>query len=450
MKLDSTYAEQVVLASVIINPFDEEAIGQFARISATVSSEMFHNGYNKQLFDMMVSLTNHRIPPTSIHIAEKVKDNNSLNQYFWNVIVPHATSNDTETHLEIVRKLHTARNIYKVCQSTSSMLCGSNDVLETIKEVESNLSKAMASGIPQNVDEGYLGDYISEYYDTIQNQMNSTGVVGVPTGLPKLDNVLGGLKAGELITVAGRTGMGKSSLIATWIVHQLMQGYKPAVFSQELQRKEIVDKLKSILSEVDGDGDTIPFMTLNNPAGHFGGVKLGQRQLERMQQLTMKYLVDSKMYIRGASKLSVEEGISICRKLIQEGNCDVAYFDHIGLMVQDKNNAVAELSNITGSLKLFAGESNIPIVEVVQLSRSADTATEKPKLSHCKGSGSIEEDSNIVIMPWRPYAINREGDPSESEIILAKSRNTETGDFTAEFSTITTQFKENIQTNDRY
>ncbi|MCP4337393.1 MAG: hypothetical protein GY799_00560 [Desulfobulbaceae bacterium] len=305
-----------------------------------------------------------------------------------------------------------------------------------------SVSEAMASGIQKSTDEGYLCDYLGEYYATLENQMKGNASIGIPTGMKTIDNVLGGFKAGELITVAGRPGMGKSSLIATWFAHQLINGYKPVVFTMELNRKEIVDKIMSMLSEIDGKGITIPFHNLNNPAGHFGGTMLTSRHLERMQQITSDFLANSKMYIRGASRLTVEEAISICRKLRSDGACDIPYFDHIGLMVQDKNNSVAELSNITGSLKLYAGEAGIPVVEVVQLSRNADTASEKPKLSHCKGSGSIEEDSNIVIMPWRPYAINREGDPSESEIIMAKSRNTETGEVPAHFSTTTTLFTE--------
>jgi len=392
-----------------------------------LSEEMIYQPNNRELFKIMKKRHNNNIAPTALYISESIADNDQLSAYFYKHIVGFATVKDVTPHLDVVKRLYMARNVFNVCNSAIGALSSTDDILECVRGVETSISEAMASGIRKTGDEGYLCDYLGEYYETIQRQMTTEGSVGIPTGLKSIDNVLGGLKGGELITVAGRTGMGKSSLIATWIVHQLMQGYKPAIFTMELQRKEIVDKIKSMISEIDTNGITIPFHNLNNPAGHFGGTVLTGQHLTRMQQITNDFLVNSKMYIRGASKLTVEEGISICRKLRNEGNCDIAYFDHIGLMVQDKNNSVAELTNITGSLKLYAGEADIPIVEVVQLSRGADNASEKPRLSHCKGSGSIEEDSNIVIMPWRPYAINREGNAEESEIIVAKSRNTECG-----------------------
>ena len=288
-------------------------------------------------------------------------------------------------------------------------------------------------------DEGYVKDYAGEYWRQKEEQMTSRNLCGIPSGIAVLDEMLGGFRGGDVIVVAGRSGMGKSSFAMTMIANQIMRGHKPALFSFELKRLEIMDKLVSMLSEFDEDGETIPFLSIHNPAGHFGGLGLNGAMMDRASYISAKYLRGCEFFMRGASRTNVNEVMSRARSLVADG-CDILYLDHIGLMAHDKHNERAELSNITNSLKLFACDMNIPIVEVVQLNRDADNSGSLPKLSHLKGSGSIEEDANVVLMPWRPFAITKDGDPNESTLYLAKGRNAPEGSIPMHFSTVTTSF----------
>lgn len=450
MKINDTHAESSLLASILTCYNEEKAKGMTLQAMSEIDESFFYDQHNAVVYVSMVKSYKNGFP-LDIHSVSNFllpEMKTSGVRHITN-LVSLSTSPKIDKYLEIMKRLHTARRLKQVCISGSSVLENSSEVLEDIENVERDMTDAMLAGVVRRKDEGFISEYLGEYFETLQRQMSGNNDLGIPTGIEKLDNVTGGLKRGDLITVAGRTGMGKSSLIATWIAFQLKAGFKVALFTFELQRKAVVDKTISILSEMDG-GMAVPFSVLNNPAGHFGGASMSSRHLERVSEITAKYISNSVFFVRGKSKMKVEEGIAICRKLKQESKIDIAYFDHIGLMVQDKNNAVSELSNITGSLLLFAGEMNIPVVEVAQLNRSADTANEKPKLSHLKGSGSIEEDSNVVIMPWRPYAINREGNPEECEIIVAKSRDTGTGEIPSRFSTVSTMFCNVSEEENRY
>lgn len=450
MRINETYAESSLLATILTCYDIEKAKGFVLQALSEIDKSFFYDVNNSAIYEAIVKSYNNGFGVDMASVLNFVEEDKKANSTKTIAdIVSLSTSPNIDKYIEIMKRLHTARRLKQVCMSSVSYLDGSSDVIQDIEAVERDMTDAMLSGVVRRKDEGFISEYLGEYFSVLQNQMCGNNELGIPTGIDRLDNVTGGLKRGDLITVAGRTGMGKSSLIATWIAYQLKNGFKVALFTFELQRKAVVDKTISILSEMDG-GLAVPFSMLNNPAGHFGGATMTQRHLERVSEITTKYITDSVFFVRGKSKMKVEEGIAICRKLKQESKIDVAYFDHIGIMVQDKNNAVSELSNITGSLLLFAGEMNIPVVEVAQLNRSADTASEKPKLSHLKGSGSIEEDSNVVIMPWRPYAINRDGDPEECEIIVAKSRDTGTGEIPSRFSTVSTMFCNVKDCEDRY
>ena len=242
------------------------------------------------------------------------------------------------------------------------------------------------------------------------------------------------------MVIGGRPSMGKSSLAATMYTQQIMKGLKPAIFSFELSRKEIMDKIISMMTEF-AAGEVVPFKSIFNPGGSFGGAVLSNKQLTRIGEITSKYLFNSEVFIRGRSKSNIQNIHATCRRLKADNCIDAFYIDHIGLLVQDKRHAREELENITNGTKLFAAEINVPAVEIVQLNRDVVSGKTKPNLAHLKGAGSIEEDADIVVFPWRPHAIDPEGSPAEdAEIILAKGRNAGTGILPAYFSTLTTTF----------
>ena len=431
--------EKSLLASILLNPVSDARTGLALEAIGSLSEEHFTTIAHREIFSAIRQMVSRGFSVTETLIGEftKVDVEKDILQ-----MLSSATSDNIRPYIDTLKTCYKATRVLMFSRSVQERLVSDTDTKGAVDFAESEMMDIMLSDQSKISDEGYMRDYLPEYFRRKEEQMKSKEVDGVPTGIPRLDTVLGGLGNSDTIVVAGRTGMGKSSFIATMIAHQLMHGYKPAVFSLELGRMEIVDKAISILSEMDADTDTIPFRAINNPAGHFGNTGMNSGNLQSMQKISQKYLQDSYMYIRGTSRITVEEIMSKCRKLKAEGNLDILYIDHIGLLVQDKSNERAELTHITNSLRLFAGEMKIPVVEVVQLNRGADTTSEKPRKSHLKGSGSIEEDASTILMPWRPSAINPELPQEQSEVIVAKGRNAGEGNIQTHFSTITTRFTE--------
>jgi len=437
--LSDVQLEKRILSSVIHNYDEDQSRGLGLHLISEASEQWFTTPENKALFRTIEKVVRNGQSPIAVHCDHEIET--MFTPYIWELGTT-ATTNDISHFLEELRTIYVSYNLHSVALKASHLLLSAEDQKEALATVEKEIFAAVLSGQKKSRHESTFKGYMRQYWEEKNKQMAEDYKIGITTGIPKLDALIGGFRAGETVVVAGRTGMGKSSIVMTMITKQIMQGYKPALFSFELNRVELVDKLVSMLSEFDSGGDTVPFRNIFNPQRSELSAGLSQSQMVRMSEVTGKYLSNLDGWLRGTSTTTVEEVMSTCRKLLSEGKMDILYIDHIGHLVRDKNKATAELSHITGSLKMFAGEMNIPVVEVVQLNRDADTVKEKPRLSHMKGSGSIEEDANIIIMPWRPFAIDRTSPPSESEIILAKSRNSMTGDIPSYFSEVTTSFTE--------
>jgi replicative DNA helicase len=436
--------EESLLFSVLASGDEDVSKGLALQVVSETLEEDFTTPLTRGLFNSLKDCLREELPIEYSYVVARM--NTDLHDSFF-------TRMNTATVINIdalIRSLKQYTTARKLCDSSYSAytklkeLRGQlNENVELcVQEAEQALSNALVSDIVTSKDEGYIKDFMGQYFVNLKAKIDEPAFSGLPSGIPSIDNLIGGFRAGDVIVVSGRSGMGKSSFISTMFSKQIMMGFKPAIFSFELGRQEVVDKILSQMIKLDGQ-EVVEFMKIYNPKGKYGTAQLNAKEMKRMQSVAQKYINDNYFFVRGAGRCTVEEVMSKCRKLKAEGNLDAIYVDHIGLLVQDKMREREELTHITNSLKLFASEMQVPIFEVVQLNRGADTTAQKPKLSNLKGSGSIEEDANIVFMPWRPYAIDKENnDPSTSEVIIAKSRNTATGDIPTHFCQATTLFTE--------
>jgi replicative DNA helicase len=431
--------EERVLASVLYASDLEVSKGLAVDLVARVTEEHFNNSDTRKVFVAIKKAVDNNCDTDAGAIFGFLDGDETVGAFVANLSMI-ASSKSIDSYISSLKLFKMARDIEKVTLDVNSRLKTKEVSKELLNEVIGDINKIIMLDGNSVSDEGYLSDYLGEYFTELQDMLTSDKGSGIMTGIKRLDYITGGFKAGELITVAGRTGMGKSSLLSTFITHQILGGTKAVVFSMEMGRKEITDKIFSMTSSILGDGGIeVPFRAINNPNPAFGGASLTSRQLQRLQDIAVK-LKETSLYLRGSSRITIEEIMAKTRKLHSEGKCDILYIDHIGLLVHDKDKERQELTHITNSLKLFASELQIPIVIVVQMNRGADFVDGKPKKSHLKGSGSIEEDSSVIIFPWRPSAIDTTLDPKEAEIILAKGRNSGEGSIPAEFSTYTTLF----------
>jgi replicative DNA helicase len=240
------------------------------------------------------------------------------------------------------------------------------------------------------------------------------GVVGVPTGFLDLDNVVGGLQAGNMVVVAARPSMGKTALALGIAEHAALQkGLAVAVFSLEMSGDELIQRLLASTAVVD--------------AGRIRAGKLAPEDWSRIGRAADK-LSAARLYIDDSEGVTVGEMRTKLRRLKSRDGLDLLIVDYIQLMEGGRErrdeNRVQEISAISRSLKMLARDLEVPIICVSQLNRAPDARTDKrPMLSDLRESGAIEQDADLVLMIYRDdYYDDASEEKGIAEVNVAKNR----------------------------
>ncbi len=239
-------------------------------------------------------------------------------------------------------------------------------------------------------------------------------LTGVPTGITELDKLTNGLHPGQLIIVAARPGLGKSTLALDFARAASIEGRKPTIlFSLEMGKTEIAMRLLSAESQIALD------------KMHKGDVT---REQWTSIASTQARVNDAPFYIDDSPNMTLPEIRAKCRRLKQQVGLEMVIIDYLQLMTSGKRveSRQQEVSEFSRSLKLLAKELEVPVVALSQLNRNPDQRTDKlPAISDLRESGSLEQDADIVILLHRPPGSFEAGDPraGEADIIVAKNRN---------------------------
>ncbi len=277
---------------------------------------------------------------------------------------------------------------------------------------------------------------LDQYYDRIEYLMQHRGeVIGIPTGLVDLDRLLGGLQRSDLVIIAGRPGMGKTSL-ALSIASQASRRWhkRVGIFSLEMSNEQVVQRMISAETGIDSQR-----LRLGDIHEDEFGVFVEATGL----------LSDVPIFIDDTPALSAMEMRSKSRRLHAEHGLDMIIVDYLQLMrgeTGSDGNRVQEISYISRSLKALARELNVPVVALSQLSRAVESRQDKrPMLSDLRESGSIEQDADVVIFVYRDVEYNPDTEfPNLAEVRVAKHRSGPTGVISAYFKKELTKF-ENAQ-----
>ena len=242
---------------------------------------------------------------------------------------------------------------------------------------------------------------------------SQTDILGIPCGFRDLDEIITGLNKSDLILLAARPGMGKTSF-ALSIAKNVSLKFKTVIFSLEMSKEQLASRLLSIEGNIPGN-------KLRSGNLEYEWLKL----TEASEQLS-----DLDLYIDDTAGITVQEMKAKIRRL---GDVKLVVIDYLQLISTSKkvSNRVQEISEITRQLKIMAKDLDIPIICLSQLSRASEQRTDhRPVLSDLRDSGSIEQDADIVMMLYRPgyYSNNlsEKIDQSECECIVAKNRYGET------------------------
>lgn len=408
-------AEQCVLGSMIA---DKSSI---ARATETLKPEDFYKEAHKEIFSAIVALYQKDIGVDLVTLAENLKSNDKLDAaggitYISQIYSSVISTANVQYYIKIVKEKSNLRKLIKA----------SSEIMEDCYNKQDDVGKVIESAekrIFDIADNRSRGDFelmrnvLERGVVEIEKLFNNKGsVTGVPSPFPELDEKTSGFQKGDMILVAARPSMGKTTFALNLAEHAaLREGRSVAIFSLEMSKEQLAYKL--LCSEANID-------MLNLRTGN-----LNDNDWESIARATGP-LSTAKIYVDDTPDLSIFEMKSKCRRLKIEKGIDMIIIDYLQLMVgNNTENRQQEVSEISRSIKALAKEMNCPVIALSQLSRAPEARSDhRPMLSDLRDSGSIEQDADVVMFLYRDEYYNKDTeDKNVAECIIAKQRNGPTG-----------------------
>ena len=411
-------AEQSVLGGALSS---SDAVGVVCEL---LKPDDFYFEQNRTVYSVIVELFNESTPIDVVTVSDRLNQHDKLDliggvQYLSSLILSVPTTGNVEYYAKIIKDKATLRRLIFSSSSILNMAYDEEDLTERILDIAEQRILDVSNGTVSN-DIVHISDVMmTAYDDMVKNSLTKGTVTGIPTGFSYLNNMTGGLHGGELIIVAGRPGMGKSSFAVNIAEHAAIKENIPvAIFNLEMSKSMIVNRIICSQATVDSQA-----------------VRKGDFQPEDWQQIcsVIDKLSSAPIYIDDSSSITVSEIRAKCRRLKQTKNLGLVVIDYLQLMQgSGKNdNRQQEISNISRSLKVLAKELDVPVIALSQLSRSSETRGDKrPMLSDLRESGAIEQDADLVIFLYRDdYYNDDSAEKNIAEINIAKQRSGSTGTF---------------------
>lgn len=415
----STEAEQSVLGAILL---DADCL--IDAMELLPSGDYFYVATHKEIYRVMLELFTLNQPVDVVTVMEKLKNREGF------------SDGDTKTYLmqlaQFVPKIRRVRQYAKIVRDNYQLrrlIVAARDIIDSAENPEGDVDR-LIDAAEQRIydirdDKGRnglqrLSDVILETFDRLDmlNSEQADQYKGIPTGIGLLDNVITGLNRSDLILLAARPGMGKTSFALNIAKHVASKcKRRVAFFSLEMSTEQLASRLLSMEALISGT-------TLRTG-------KLSTEEWVRLIEAG-DILGKAELYLDGTPGITVPE---IKAKLRRLKHIDLIIIDYLQLMSSSRriDNRVQEISEITRSLKILAKEFDIPVLTLSQLSRASEQRAEhKPQLSDLRDSGSIEQDADIVLFLYREDYYRSTGDTDEDadknsgECIVAKNRHGET------------------------
>ena len=420
----SIEAEQSILGGLLI---DNKAID---RIAGQVSASDFYRNDHRIIFTHISKLIDNNDPADIVTVAESLEQNAELTKvggvaYLGLVAENTPTASNISGYAKIVRERSIMRNLVEVGSDIveSAFSPQGKDAQQLLDESESKIFQIADAGTSEKlgfIDIKELLPKAAQRIDDLYQLDDPNGVTGVPSGYSDLDQKTAGLQPGDLIIIAGRPSMGKTSLALNIAEHVGMEvGLPVAIFSMEMGAAQLTMRLLGSVGKLDQHK-----------------MRIGQLEDEDWPKLTnaLGVLNEAPIFIDEGSALNSYEDRARARRLHrQQGKLGLIVIDYIQLMSsaneQSNENRATEVSEISRSLKALAKELNVPVVALSQLNRSVESRPDKrPMMSDLRESGAIEQDADVIMFIYRDEVYNPEtAEKGVAEILLSKQRNGPTG-----------------------
>ncbi len=406
-------AEEAVLGSLLIDP---DAIFDVANF---LKAEAFHSVANRWIYEGILALFGRGEPIDSLTLIEELRRRDQLDEvggeaYVIGLVSVVPSSINARSYARIVEAASLRRDLLNAASNIAQFAYDEDEDVNIVLDRSEQILFAISE--QRTTKDLVPVRQVAESYLARIEELHARGleIVGVPTGFTDLDRLLGGLNRSDLVILAGRPGMGKTSFqngIA--LTAARTYGKRVAIFNLEMSSEQLVQRMIAAETHID-----VQRLRRGSLQDHEWPIFY-----EAVQRLS-----ETRIFIDDTPSISPMQLRTKCRRLYAEHGIDLIMIDYLQLMQADRssNNRVMEIGEISRGLKQLARELDVPVLAAAQLSRGVETRQEKrPMLADLRDSGSIEQDADIVLFIYRDeyYHPETTDRPNIAEIAVAKHRN---------------------------
>ncbi|MBN2585159.1 replicative DNA helicase [Patescibacteria group bacterium] len=404
-------AEKSLLGSLLL---DKDAMIKVADI---LRPDDFYEDRHRLIFEAMLALYEKRRPIDVVTLTDVLKDRQQLEgiggaSYLAELASSLPSSANVTRYAEIISSKATLRRLIAAANSISVL---SRDQGSEVDDVLDKAEQTLFAVSQRYLKSGFVSvkDTLSSAFERIDKLHEHRGELrGIPTGYRALDNLLAGFQKSDLVVVAARPSIGKTSLVLNFALNAALAGFSVGMFHLEMSAQQVTERLISAQSGIDS-----------------WRLRTGNLREEDFSRINdaMSVLSELSIYIDDSPGMNVMEMRTKARRLQMEKGLDLLIIDYLQLMEgrSHSDNRVQEISEISRSLKGLARELDVPVIAVSQLSRAVEQRPKKvPQLSDLRESGSIEQDADVVMFIYREDYYEKDSDRANiADVMIAKHRN---------------------------
>ena len=444
----SPEAEQGVLGCVLLSP--NECMGECME-KLKDGKEIFYDLRHQTIFETLVSMYDAREAVDVITLQQRLKDKQLLEQvggiaYLAQLQDAVPSAANLSYYLDIVREKHLLRKMIATCTDVVGRVYDyEGEVDALMDEVERDVLRISESRVQSSM--VTTKELVGKAIGTIENYFSRKGVLnGLATGFPDLDRMTDGLHGSEMIVIAARPSMGKTSIAMNIVEHVVLEQKLPAaMFSLEMSAEALVLRMLCSIARVNSRSIREGFMSetdfpkLTNAAGR---------------------LANAPLFVDDSAALSILQLRARARRMHQQHGIKLFVVDYLQLLHSTarraQENRQQEISDISSGIKALAKELKVPVLVLSQLNRELERdKSRKPRLSDLRESGAIEQDADVVGLLYKPNAgedeeapFGEEADGAPVNLLIAKQRNGPTGDINLTFLKPYTRFESAAKVSD--
>ncbi|AGF73685.1 replicative DNA helicase [Corynebacterium halotolerans] len=406
-------AEQGVLGAMLLSP------NTVSEIIGDLSPDDFYHPAHQLIYQAMIDLWSNNKDIDPVIVAARLDRDNDLERvggapYLHTLISSVPTAANARYYAEIVAEKAVLRRLVEA--GTRVVQLGYEGTEGAEVEAVLDLAQQEVFAVAQRTeteDYAVLADMIQPTMDELDAIATTGGLAqGIPTGFIDLDNLTNGLHGGQMIIVAARPGVGKSTMALDFMRSaSIKHGKASAIFSLEMSKSEIVMRLMSAETEI-----------------RLSDMRAGRMTDEQWAKLATRVgqISEAPLFIDDSPNLTMMEIRSKARRLKQKHDLQLVVLDYLQLMSSGRQveSRQQEVSEFSRQLKLLAKELDVPVIAISQLNRGPEARTDKrPQLADLRESGSLEQDADMVMLLYRPDSQDKDNERAgEADIILAKHR----------------------------